>query len=247
MGHDGKMPDQIGAAEIRFVTEGGDEIISQVRDHRISSMARAQPVRLPPSHAGQRHYPGLCWTRTTSDHVVYESLLERDRILLADFDPEVVWITAQPFWIAGDDKATGRRHCPDLLLTRADGSHLVVDVKHPRVAQKDEVKAVFAWTKQVCKRLGADYEIWTGVESALINNVRFASQARRESRTAQVQPMLDRFPDELSIASAEALLAAEQIARPRHIVLELLWTGDFAADLTQPLSGDTLIQRAEAA
>ena len=247
MRHDSKMPDQIGATEIRFVTEAGDETISQVRDHSISSMARAQPVRLPPSHAGQRHYPGLFWTRTTADHVVYESLLERDRILLADFDPEVVWITAQPFWITGDDRGTGRRHCPDLLLTRADGSYLVVDVKNPRIAQKDEVKAVFTWTKVVSKRLSADYEVWTGEDSALINNIRFASQARRESRAALFQTVLERFPEELSIAHAEATLAAERIARPRHIVLELLWTGTFTADLTRPFGDNTLLQRAEAA
>lgn len=111
------MPRQVDSIEPRFVTESGDEVVSRLGEHRIAAMARALPARLPPWHAGQRHYPGLYWTRTTRGHVVYESLLERDRIMLADFDPTVTWIAAQPFWMCGTPNGRQRRHCPDFLLT----------------------------------------------------------------------------------------------------------------------------------
>ncbi|MEP7330565.1 MAG: hypothetical protein ABI692_00610 [Terracoccus sp.] len=44
---------------------------------------------------------------TTGSFVGYESLLERDRVLLADFDPAVVGIVYQPFWISGPGEACG--------------------------------------------------------------------------------------------------------------------------------------------
>ena len=125
------MADKLDQTELRFVTPDGERVVSSVSEEMIARLARAQPVRFPPSYAGQRHYPGLCWTRTTRGHVVYESLMERDRILLADYDSSVTWIAPQPFWIQGSFGGRQRRHCPDLLLTRADGTFVVVDVKKP--------------------------------------------------------------------------------------------------------------------
>lgn len=76
------------------------------------------PWRTVRAHRGQRHLPGWYWSATTGGHVVYESRLELARLLLGDFDPEVVGIAAQPFLVTDAD----RRHVPDFLLQRADGS-----------------------------------------------------------------------------------------------------------------------------
>lgn len=46
-----------------------------------------EPVRLPPSYKEQRNFPGLFWLATTFKSVVYESLLELDRLWLADLAP----------------------------------------------------------------------------------------------------------------------------------------------------------------
>ena len=55
-----------------------------------------RPVRRVRSYAGQRHYSGLYWASTTGSHVGYEGRLELDRLMLADFDPEVEWMATQP-------------------------------------------------------------------------------------------------------------------------------------------------------
>jgi hypothetical protein len=60
--------------------------------------------------------------------VAYESRLELARIQLADFDPAVVEIAAQPSQLTGRDGGVLRRHVPD-LLRRAGGSVVVVDVR----------------------------------------------------------------------------------------------------------------------
>ncbi|WP_407942940.1 TnsA-like heteromeric transposase endonuclease subunit [Luteipulveratus halotolerans] len=87
------------------------------------------PVRRLGSRAGQRNYSGWLWCATTDSLVGYESLLERDRLWLADFEPSVCRIASQPVWCSGKDQGSLRRHAPDFMLEYADGSHLVVDVK----------------------------------------------------------------------------------------------------------------------
>lgn len=71
---------------------------------------------------GQTHYPGYYWSVTAGAHVLYESRLELARLLLADFDPQVVAIAAQPFLLRVRIEDRVRRHVPDFLLVHADGS-----------------------------------------------------------------------------------------------------------------------------
>ncbi|MEU4799693.1 hypothetical protein [Streptomyces sp. NPDC023327] len=57
----------------------------------------ALPVRAFASYRRQRNLPGLLRSATTNGHVGYESWLERDQVMLLDFDPSVVGISSQPF------------------------------------------------------------------------------------------------------------------------------------------------------
>jgi hypothetical protein len=78
------------------------------------------------SYQGRLHYPGWYWSLSMSRLLAYESRLELARIMLADFDPSVAGIAAQPFLLAGADGTRDRRHVPDLLLVSADGVVTVV-------------------------------------------------------------------------------------------------------------------------
>ena len=73
-------------------------------------VVRGRPVRGFSWYAGMRHYPGWWWSSTRGDLVGYESLLERDRLMLADFDRDVVAIASQPFGITGQVGGSVRRH-----------------------------------------------------------------------------------------------------------------------------------------
>lgn len=66
-------------------------------------MVRGRPGRDFPTYNAQRNHPGWLWLATTQSLVGYESLLERDRLWLADFDREVRWVAGQPFWLSGRD------------------------------------------------------------------------------------------------------------------------------------------------
>jgi hypothetical protein len=59
------------------------------------SIEAGLPVRGIPSYKGQRHLPGRYWFATTARHVRYESLLERDVLIVLDFDSSVTAVASQ--------------------------------------------------------------------------------------------------------------------------------------------------------
>jgi hypothetical protein len=143
------------------------------REHRLG----ARPVRRARSYAGQRHYPRLFWSATPRGYVVYESRLELDRLLLADFDPDVAWLTTQPMWLSGVDGAKTRRHVPDLLM-RLRGGYLVADVKPAEFAARPEVAEVLAWTGRARVERGWRYEVLGGTAPVPPGNLRFLDDDR---------------------------------------------------------------------
>lgn len=77
-----------------------------------AAVVAGRPARSFPTDKGQRNYPGLLWTATTGSLVGYESLLKRDRLWLADFDPAVRAIFGQPFWLTGPTVPHFAGTCP---------------------------------------------------------------------------------------------------------------------------------------
>lgn len=101
-----------------------------------SLMADTQPFRRFRSYKGQQHYSGTYWSSTESSHVIYESRLELSRLMIADFDPTVERIFAQPLMIRARIDERARRHIPDYLLIRgADLTFVAVKPRdRPRMA-----------------------------------------------------------------------------------------------------------------
>ena len=147
-----------------------------------TAVLSAVPWRTVRSHRGQQHLAGLYWSATTVGHVVHESRLELARLLLADFDPDVVGIAAQPFLVREGD----RRHVPDFLLCRADGSVLIVNVKPADRLATAEVADALAWAARVFADRGWEHEVWTGANPQLLANVPFLAGYRR---AALIEPM----------------------------------------------------------
>jgi hypothetical protein len=203
------------------------------------------PVREFRSYRGQRHYSGWYWSATTGGHVVYESRLELARILLADRDPDVVAIAAQPFLLEGSDGERMRRHVPDVLLGHADGAVTVVDVKAAARVADPAVVEQFAWMRQLCDRHGYRFEVWSGVDSVLLENVRFLAGYRRAALIAKelVPLVLDGAGSPCTVTDLERRLAgAERWGLIRPVILHLLWRSLLVADLSRRLDGDTIVR-----
>ena len=231
--------------KVRYRRDDGRFAETTLRRLPVDDVVAGMPVREFRSYRGRRHYSGWYWSATTGGHVVYESRLELARILLADRDPEVVAIAAQPFLMEGLDGGKSRRHVPDLLLTHANGAVIVVDVKAGARLADPAVVAQFAWTRQVCDRHGFGLEVWSGTDPTHLENIRFLAGYRRVGLIAQelLPPVLEAAAQPIGIAVLERQLAAmgaKWLLRPA--ILHLLWSSRLMADLSRPLDGDTVVR-----
>ena len=84
-----------GEVEFRYTSFEGEDVVTTLDRAPVEDVARGLPVRRFGSHAGMGHYPGWWWSATMSAHVGYESLLERDRLMLADFDRGVTAVASR--------------------------------------------------------------------------------------------------------------------------------------------------------
>lgn len=211
---------------------------------RFDEVLSGLPVREFRSYRGRKHYSGWYFSSTTGGHVVYESRLELGRILLADQDPGVVGIAAQPFVLEGFDGERIRRHVPDLLLEHVGGGLTIVDVKPARRCGDPKVVAQFAWTGSLCAAYGLGFEVWSGCDPVWLENIRFLAGYRRKDLIdpAVVSLVRETVAGEWRIGDLErALDAPARRALVRPAVLHLLWSGALIADFSRPLDGESVV------
>lgn len=209
---------------------------------RVDEVIAGLPVREFRWYKGRRHYSGWYWCATGQRLVVYESRLELARIMLADFDPAVIAVAAQPFRLIGRDGSRVRRHVPDVLLAGADGGVTVVDVKAPGKRADPEVRAVMEWTRQVAALRGWAFEEWYGAAPRLLENVRFLAGYRRRGLIDEqlIPAVLEAAGEPSPVAGVERRVSAHP-ALVRPVVLHLLWSGELVTDMGRPLGGDSVI------
>ena len=114
--------------EVAYIEQCGSELRQPQTDGWAVRVEDAAPVREFHSYKGQRHLPGSWWSSAAVRHIGYKSWLERDHVMLLDFDVAVVGLSSQPFWLfwtGGNGK--GVSHAPDCFARRDDGSAIVID------------------------------------------------------------------------------------------------------------------------
>lgn len=87
------------------------------------------PIRRPNNYHGQRHITGLHFSHVTALHHTFESRLEQSALIRIDFELNPLALATQPFALLYTDKEKRRGHIPDILVSREDGSSIVIDVK----------------------------------------------------------------------------------------------------------------------
>lgn len=242
-GHDGCVG--VRDVTLRYCNVAGDEVATTWGEARADLIIDGLPVRVPPTYRGQRSYPGLFWAATNHRTLVYESLLELDRLWLADFDRTVVGIATQPFQVAGWDGAVQRSHVPDVLLVHADRRVTLVDVKLAALLDKPEVGAQFDWTRALCRNKGWHYEVFSGADATVLRNIKALAIGRRADRLPAGH--LDQAQATLC---GEILTLGEALARKpvacddtswRVAVAACVWSGETTVDLRRPLSTGTIL------
>lgn len=232
------------AARVRYRDSSGEVVHSDLASVSPAALAAGRPWRAFRWHHGQAHFSGWYWAATTCRHVVYESRLELARLLLADFDPSVAAIAAQPFYLTASVNGKERNHVPDFLLVDGDAVVNVVNVKPAGRLSDPKVAEALGWAGAVFADAGWRHEIWTGAPAVQLSNVRFLAAYRDAARVDPelVAAMSDALIGPISLGEVERAWP-ERGGEARAAVLHLLWRGVVQTDLSVPLSADTMLER----
>ena len=201
----------------------------------------ALPARSFRFEKGLRSFAGWWYFATAEAHVGFESWLERDHLMVMDFDPFVRAVSSQPFWLRWrDEEDRVRRHTPDVFARLADGSGMVVDVRQDsRIPTRDA--ETFAVTAAACEAAGWEYRRVGELDPVLGANVRWRARYRhRRCLVPEVAAVLLEV-----FAGGRGLFEGAEMAGDRLRVLpvlfHLMWRRQLAADLATPLGASSVV------
>ena len=203
----------------------------------------AQPVRAFRFGKGLRSFAGWWYFATSGVHVGFESWLERDHLMLMDFDPRVRAVSSQPFCLCWrDEQGNARRHVPDFFVRRVDGTGVVVDVRpDDRIPDRDA--GVFAVTGSACAAAGWEFRRVGDLDPVLVANVRWLSRYRHSRCLVPeiAEALLGVFADGGGLF-AVAGRAGDRL-RVLPVLFHLMWRGELVANLTGgPLGAETIVR-----
>ena len=230
------------AGEAGAKQSGALEVLWSVGFERVS------PVRSFGSFQGQRSFQGSWWFATTGEHVGFESWVERDAVMLLDFDPDVIAVSSQPFCLTWANEPRARRHVPDFFARLADGSALVIDVRPDELIGADDAE-VFAATQRACAAVGWGYRRVGVVDAVLAANVRWLSgfRHRRCVNALAGGELVRRVAAGPMTVTGLVAFAGDRVA-VLPTLYHLLWRGVLDVDLTAaPLSGRSVVRAGRAA
>ncbi|WP_428830959.1 TnsA-like heteromeric transposase endonuclease subunit [Brevibacterium picturae] len=230
----------------RYCTVGGDEVSTTWDRARADTVVEGHPIRIPPTFRGQKNYPGIFWASTNCRLLMYESLLELDRLWLADFDPTVVGICTQPFQLTEQSDDAHRTHVPDILLTHSDQRVTLVDVKPEHFLHEPSVRDQFEWTRSLCQEKRWRYEVFSRGDATVLRNIKMLALGRRPERlpqkvAAKAQEELGKSTIRLGELLNRRPKSCDQTDW-RVAVFTLMWSGEAQVDINRPLSATSVLR-----
>ncbi|WP_419906028.1 TnsA endonuclease N-terminal domain-containing protein [Hoeflea sp.] len=176
----------------------------------------------------------------------YESLLERDALIVLDVDPAVVDFSAQPKTFVWTEGRRKRQYTPDLMVVLDDGQIVYRQVKPAAFFARNPTldRRLLAIEKQ-CTHCGASHEIWLDTDIrrqprlANARRIRASASFIAEEGRAAVYTALGtlRMPTTLGIAMDRLGGKPEQL----NLILGIVARGALAIDLDATLSRDAAL------
>lgn len=240
---EGEGPGALSVFELSYVAEAGDEVRVSLAEAWALRLESVSPVRRFRSYRGQRHLSGWWWSATTGRHVGYESWLERDRLMALDFDPAVVGVASQPFWLFWPGDGPGRRprsHAPDFFVRKVDGTGVVIDCR-PADRRGPRDLTAFESTRRACEIVGWEYLLLGAPDPIVTANLRWLSGYRHpRHRIPEIAERLRAaFADPLMLTDGAAV--AGDLIAVLPVLFHLIWRRELDADLCLPLRGETVV------
>ncbi|MGA2013451.1 MAG: TnsA-like heteromeric transposase endonuclease subunit [Solirubrobacteraceae bacterium] len=224
-----------------MVRVGSEEVRGGLAELSADVLRRCGPVRRPGVYRRQRHMPGRWFSTTARRFLEYESLLERDWMLLLDFDRAVDGICEQPLRLRYLKDGRPASHVPDLLVWRA-GIPELCDVKSEERVEDPDFQAQVRATGQACAEAGFGYRVLSEPDRQLLANVRWLVGFREpptdlDGERARMLAVLEAGPSTI----ADVLSGAVEVALARPVLMHLLWTGAVIVDVGVPLASDSRV------
>lgn len=170
--------------------------------------------------------------------VEWESLLERDAILLLEFSPGVKSFQEQPVLVQYRDGDVVRRYFPDFEITTTDAELIHLEVKPETQLLRADVAHKLTKVAEHYAANGHAYRILTDTairRQPLLGNVTLLARLRRQDDT-----LLSLSEEVRRLLTGGALpfdVLAHQVGRER--LLKMIALGHVGCDLTAPLSGSS--------
>lgn len=180
----------------------------------------------------------------------YESTLERDWLLVLDFDPTVRSLHVQPFTLTYVHEGETRRYTPDVKVHFDDDSVVVYEVK-PREtlrAEWSKFRARFRAAMRHCRQQGWRFRIVTEreIRTPFLRNATFLRRYRNLPPDPVIEEVLMRSLTALGETTPQELLAcAYWTPESRALAIPYLWkfvaTHRIGTCLISPLTMSSLI------
>ncbi|WP_082113567.1 TnsA endonuclease N-terminal domain-containing protein [Chromobacterium vaccinii] len=189
-----------------------------------------------------RHIRGYFPSKKMAQMVPWESLPERDALLLLELSPGVVAFKAQPEKLPYWDGTAMRVHFPDLWVLLYDEHVLFVELKPASELARPQVKAKYRQIAEQLLAQGLDYRLLTDKE------------IRQEPLFSNLKQLLYRYnhpasplPTRNQLVAAfyltESLPLAQCLERfGPDVTNTLIAQARLYVDLTQPLAPASLVQ-----
>lgn len=229
------------ATSVRFVTADGLERRKPLARIDPQELDGGQMTRKMPKYKGRRNYSGSLFCVTGNRAVEYESLLERSRIAIADFDRSVVSINSQAMeLIYAKPEGKVRSHYPDLFLL-TDTGPLVVDVTSESKLYEPARVATFTWTAAAMRGIGWSYQVWYAADVVAMLNLNLLMGYRRTSVVdAEIADAVASYGTSAELCTVERELAAQYpLMFVKPAVRHAIWQGTFTFDMARCLQPGT--------
>lgn len=222
-----------------------DIVTMSLSELRPTHLRNAYPSREPRNFKGRKPTSGSYWSSTMQDLVWYESRLERETILLADFDPDVIYIVSQPVRLAAIVDGQRRIHTPDYGLMRSRVNFEIVNCKPLEKVNDPETLELHGWVERAFNQVGVPHRVASELPSAMAANLAVLAHMRRPGAT-QGLPL-----DEVAAQCSEPISVGDLIRTlaptwPQPVVVlcvrALLWFRVVETDLTVVLSARSVLR-----
>lgn len=212
---------------------------------RAADLSGVYPAREGANYKGRLPTSGAYWSSTMRDLVFYESRLERETLIAADFDPDVIEIIAQPFRMRAIVDGKPRMHTPDYALLRPGGIIEIVNCKPSAHLTRPKVVELHAWVGAALQQAGIRHRIVSELPPTRLANLTSLAHFRnpRWSETLPLDLVAAAAANPISIGELTYLLRAELPGPTVKLTLRaLLWHRVLETNLDELLSSTSVVR-----